>query len=33
VVLAGFVLLVGLFPFPFLKVINTGVFELMAVLT
>ena len=29
VVLSGFVLLVGLFPFPFLRVINTGVFELL----
>ncbi|MDA0769286.1 MAG: NADH-quinone oxidoreductase subunit M [Chloroflexi bacterium] len=28
-ILAGFVLLVGLFPFPFMKVINTGVSELL----
>ncbi|MCI0887639.1 MAG: NADH-quinone oxidoreductase subunit M, partial [Chloroflexi bacterium] len=30
ILLAGFILLVGLFPFPFLKVINTGVSELLA---
>lgn len=33
VVLAGFILAVGLFPFPFLKVINTGVFELLTKFT
>ena len=29
-VLAGFILLVGLFPFPFIRVIESGVFELLA---
>lgn len=29
VVLAGFILLVGLFPFPFIRVINTGVAEIL----
>ena len=29
--LAGFILLVGLFPFPFIRVINTGVLELLGV--
>ncbi len=29
-VLAGFILLVGLFPFPFIRVIETGVFEVLA---
>lgn len=28
-ILAGFILLVGLFPFPFIRVINTGVLELL----
>jgi len=27
--LAGFILLVGLFPFPFIRVINTGVLEIL----
>jgi len=30
IVLAGFILLVGLFPFPFIRVINSGVMELLA---
>ena len=29
-VLAGFILLVGLFPFPFIRVIESGVFEVLA---
>ena len=29
-VLVGFVLLVGLFPFPFIRVINTGVAEILS---
>ena len=29
-VLAGFILLLGLFPFPFIRVIETGVFEVLA---
>jgi NADH:ubiquinone oxidoreductase subunit 4 (subunit M) len=29
-VLVGFVLLVGLFPFPFMRVIDSGVTELLA---
>jgi NADH-quinone oxidoreductase subunit M len=28
-ILAGFILLVGLFPFPFIRVINTGVLEIL----
>jgi NADH-quinone oxidoreductase subunit M len=28
-ILAGFILLIGLFPFPFIRVINTGVLELL----
>ena len=28
--LAGFILLVGLFPFPFIRVIESGVFEVLA---
>lgn len=30
IVLAGFILLVGLFPFPFIRIINVGVSELLA---
>ncbi len=30
IVLAGFILLVGLFPFPFIRIINVGVLELLA---
>ena len=29
-VLAGFILLVGLFPFPFIRIIESGVFEILA---